>query len=77
MRLEFEPRAFADLQHWIATNARMAKKVMKLIVAIRSKTTILKRTPKRPRRLSLRCSMTKMGERANSPANELAAIHLR
>ena len=31
MRLEFEPRAFADLQHWVATDARMAKKVMKLI----------------------------------------------
>ena len=31
MRLEFEPRAFADLQHWVATNARVAKKVIKLI----------------------------------------------
>lgn len=31
MRLEFEPRAFADLQHWVATNARMAKKTLKLI----------------------------------------------
>jgi Txe/YoeB family toxin of Txe-Axe toxin-antitoxin module len=31
MRLEFEPRAFADLHHWINTDARMAKKVMKLI----------------------------------------------
>ena len=31
MRLEFEPRAFADLHHWISTDARMAKKVMKLI----------------------------------------------
>ena len=31
MRLEFKQRAFEDLQYWIATNARMAKKVMKLI----------------------------------------------
>ena len=31
MRLEFEPRAFADLQHWVATNARLAKKALKLI----------------------------------------------
>jgi len=31
MRLEFKQRAFDDLQHWIATNARMAKRVMKLI----------------------------------------------
>lgn len=31
MRLEFEPRAFAVLQHWVATNARVTKKVMKLI----------------------------------------------
>ena len=31
MRLEFKQRAFEDLQHWVATNARMAKKVMKLI----------------------------------------------
>ena len=31
MRLEFKQRAFEDLQHWIATNARMAKRVMKLI----------------------------------------------
>lgn len=31
MRLEFESHAFADLQHWVVTDARMAKKVMKLI----------------------------------------------
>jgi len=31
MRLEFKQRAFEDLQYWIATNARMAMKVMKLI----------------------------------------------
>ena len=31
MRLEFKQRAFEDLQYWIATNARMVKKVMKLI----------------------------------------------
>lgn len=31
MRLEFEPRAFADLQHWVRTDGRMAKKVLKLI----------------------------------------------
>ena len=31
MRLEFEPQAFADLQYWVSTNAKMAKKVMKLI----------------------------------------------
>lgn len=31
MRLEFKQRAFEDLQYWVATNARMAKKVMKLI----------------------------------------------
>ena len=31
MRLEFKERAFEDLQYWVATNARMAKKVLKLI----------------------------------------------
>jgi toxin YoeB len=31
MRLEFEPRAFDDLQHWISSDVRLAKKVMKLI----------------------------------------------
>ncbi len=29
--MEFKQQAFEDLQHWIATNARMAKRVMKLI----------------------------------------------
>jgi toxin YoeB len=31
MRLEFEPTAFADLQYWVSTDTKMAKKVMKLI----------------------------------------------
>lgn len=31
MRLEFEPRAFADLQHWVTTDARLARKALKLI----------------------------------------------
>ena len=31
MRLEFKQKAFDDLQYWVATQARMAKKVMKLI----------------------------------------------
>jgi len=31
MRLEFEPRAFDDLQHLISSDVRLAKKVMKLI----------------------------------------------
>lgn len=31
MRLEFKDRAFEDLQYWITTHARTAKKVMKLI----------------------------------------------
>ena len=31
MRLEFKQKAFEDLQYWVATNARMAKKVIKLI----------------------------------------------
>lgn len=31
MRLEFKQSAFDDLQYWVATLARMAKKVMKLI----------------------------------------------
>ncbi len=31
MRLEFEPRAFADLQYWVSTDTKRAKKVMKLI----------------------------------------------
>ncbi len=33
MRLEFKPSAFEDLQYWVATNARMAKRLMKLIEA--------------------------------------------
>lgn len=31
MRLELNQKAFEDLQYWVATNARMAKKVLKLI----------------------------------------------
>lgn len=31
MRLEFKKRAFEDLQYWVTTNGRMAKRVMKLI----------------------------------------------
>ena len=31
MRLEFEPRAFADLQYWVATDTKMARKVLKLV----------------------------------------------
>lgn len=37
MRLEFEPRAFEDLQYWVSTNARMAKKALKLIEDTRRK----------------------------------------
>ena len=31
MRLEFKPQAFDDLQHWVKTNPRMAKRLLKLI----------------------------------------------
>lgn len=31
MRLEFKRQAFEELQYWVTTNARMAKKVIKLI----------------------------------------------
>jgi toxin YoeB len=31
MRLEFKPQAFEDLQHWVATNPRLAKKILRLI----------------------------------------------
>ena len=33
MRLEFKPEAFEDLQYWVKTNPRTAKKVLKLIEA--------------------------------------------
>lgn len=31
MRLEFKRQAFEDIQHWIKTNPRTAKRVMRLI----------------------------------------------
>jgi len=31
MRLEFEPQAFADLQHWMQHQPKLAKKVMRMI----------------------------------------------
>ena len=33
MRLEFKPEAFEDLQYWVKTNPRTAKKILKLIEA--------------------------------------------
>jgi len=31
MRLEFEPRAFEDLQYWIQHRPKLAKKIMRMI----------------------------------------------
>jgi toxin YoeB len=31
MRLEFKPQAFEDLQYWVATNPRLAKKILRLV----------------------------------------------
>jgi len=31
MRLEFKPRAFEDLQHWVIHQPKMAKRVMRII----------------------------------------------
>ena len=31
MRLEFEPSAFADLQYWVSTDARKARRILDLI----------------------------------------------
>jgi len=31
MRLEFKPQAFEDLQYWVQHNAKMAKRLLRLI----------------------------------------------
>ena len=31
MRLEFEPQAFEDLQHWVQFQAKMAKRLLRMI----------------------------------------------
>lgn len=31
MRLEFSPQAFEDLQYWVQTNPKMAKRLLRLI----------------------------------------------
>lgn len=31
MRLEYKPQAFEDLQYWVKTNPKMAKRLLRLI----------------------------------------------
>jgi toxin YoeB len=31
MRLEFKPQAFEDLQFWVATNPKLARRILRLI----------------------------------------------